>query len=109
MGIYKNDTVFTGQGDPQSNSYSKMSKKFYLFVVLAETTALCIAYSYFICVTNRYTQNMKGKEEEEEAEKMEEMMAEEKAARKWLLNEQIECHPVAKTKLQTKLFLKNLK
>merc|ERR1711865_64274 len=78
--IYKNDTVFTGQGDPQSNSHSKMSKKFYLFVVLAETTALCIAYSYFICVTNRYTQNMKGKEEEEEAEKMEEMMAEEKAA-----------------------------
>ena len=78
--IYKNDTVFTGQGDPQSNSYSKMSKKFYLFVVLAETTALCIAYSYFICVTNRYAQNMKGKEEEEEAEKMEEMMmAEEKA------------------------------
>ena len=78
--IYKNDTVFTGQGDPQTNSYSKMSKKFYLFVVLAETTALCIAYSYFICVTNRYAQNMKGKEEEEEAEKMEEMMmAEEKA------------------------------
>mgnify|MGYP006103449919 FL=1 len=79
--IYKNDTVFTGQGDPQSNSYSKMSKKFYLFVVLAETTALCIAYSYFICVTNRYAQNMKGKEEEEEEEKMEEMMmaAEEKA------------------------------
>jgi len=78
--VYKNDTVFTGQGDPQSNSYSKMSKKFYLFVVLAETTALCIAYSYFICVTNRYAQNMKGKEEEEEAEKMEEMMmAEEKA------------------------------
>jgi hypothetical protein len=78
--IYKNDTVFTGQGDPQSNSYSKMSKKFYLFVVLAETTALCIAYSYFICVTNRYAQNMKGKEEEEAEEKMEEMMmAEEKA------------------------------
>ena len=72
--IYKNDTVFTGQGDPQSNSYSKMSKKFYLFVVLAETTALCIAYSYFICVTNRYAQNMKGKEEEEAEEKMEEMM-----------------------------------
>merc|ERR1712216_989942 len=78
--IYKNDTVFTGQGDPQSNSYSKMSKKFYLFVVLAETTALCIAYSYFICVTNRYAQKMKGKEEEEAEEKMEEMMmAEEKA------------------------------
>merc|ERR1712031_26095 len=63
--IYKNDTVFTGQGDPQTNSYSKMSKKFYLFVVLAETTALCIAYSYFICVTNRYADNMKGKPEEE--------------------------------------------
>ena len=83
--VYKNDTVFTGQGDPQSNSYSKMSKKFYLFVVLAETTALCIAYSYFICVTNRYADNMKGKEEEEakeemmaameEAPKMEEMAA----------------------------------
>merc|ERR1711934_521413 len=63
--IYKNDTVFTGQGDPQTNAYSKMSKKFYLFVVLAETTALCIAYSYFICVTNRYTQKMKGADEGE--------------------------------------------
>jgi hypothetical protein len=74
--IYKNDTVFTGQGDPQTNSYSKMSKKFYLFVVLAETTALCIAYSYFICVTNRYADNMKGEEEAEamEEEKKEEMM-----------------------------------
>jgi hypothetical protein len=71
--VYKNDTVFTGQGDPQSNSYSKMSKKFYLFVVLAETTALCIAYSYFICVTTRYTDNMKGKEEEEAKEEMMEM------------------------------------
>jgi len=73
--IYKNDTVFTGQGDPQSNTYSKMSKKFYLFVVLAETTALCIAYSYFICVTNRYADNMKGKEEEEAKEEMMEKMA----------------------------------
>ena len=72
--IYKNDTVFTGQGDPQSNSYSKMSKKFYLFVVLAETTALCVAYAYFICVTNRYAQKMKGEEEEEKKE--EEMMEE---------------------------------
>merc|ERR1740130_2413775 len=74
--IYKNDTVFTGQGDPQSNSYSKMSKKFYIFVVLAETTALCIAYSYFICVTTRYADNMKGDEEEKA---MEEEKAEEKA------------------------------
>merc|ERR1711907_436849 len=63
--IYKNDTVFTGQGDPQTNAYSKMSKKFYLFVVLAETTALCISYSYFICVTNRYAQKMKGSDEGE--------------------------------------------
>merc|ERR1719446_769296 len=70
--IYKNDTVFTGQGDPQTNAYSKMSKKFYLFVVLAETTALCISYSYFICVTNRYAQKMKGSDEEEAKE--EEMM-----------------------------------
>merc|ERR1719451_288279 len=73
--IYKNDTVFTGQGDPQTNAYSKMSKKFYLFVVLAETTALCIAYAYFICVTNRYAQKMKGADEGEppaEEEKMEE-------------------------------------
>merc|ERR1719504_183286 len=70
--IYKNDTVFTGQGDPQTNSYSKMSKKFYLFVVLAETTALCVAYAYFICVTNRYAQKMKGEEEEEKKEEAEE-------------------------------------
>ena len=74
--IYKNDTVFTGQGDPQTNAYSKMSKKFYLFVVLAETTALCIAYSYFICVTNRYAENMKGKQDEPTPE---EPAAEEKA------------------------------
>merc|ERR1711904_603610 len=63
--IYKNDTVFTGQGDPQTNASSKMSKKFYPFVVLAETTALCVAYSYFICVTNRYAQKMKGADEGE--------------------------------------------
>ena len=73
--IYKNDTVFTGQGDPQTNAYSKMSKKFYLFVVLAETTALCISYSYFICVTNRYAQKMKGSDEEEAKEGEEMMMA----------------------------------
>ena len=54
-----------------------MSKKFYLFVVLAETTALCVAYSYFICVTNRYADNMKGTPDE--GEKAEEP-AEEKAA-----------------------------
>merc|ERR1712178_630190 len=61
--IYKLDTVYTGQGDPQTNTYSKMSKKFYLFIVLVETTALCIAYSYFICVTARYQNKMKGDEE----------------------------------------------
>jgi hypothetical protein len=48
-----------------------VSKKFYLFIVLAETTALCIAYSYFICVTNRYADKMKGEEEEEAEEKKE--------------------------------------
>jgi len=79
--IYKNDTVFTGQGDPQSNSYSKMSKKFYLFVVLAETTALCVAYAYFICVTSRYANKMKGEEEEEKKEEeMEEKPKEEEMA-----------------------------
>merc|ERR1712185_424050 len=77
--IYKNDTVFTGQGDPQTNSYSKMSKKFYLFIVLAETTALCVAYAYFICVTNRYAQKMKGAEEEEKKEDEEEKPKEEMA------------------------------
>merc|ERR1712178_101625 len=66
--------LFTAQGDPQTNAYSKMSKKFYLFVVLAETTALCVAYAYFICVTNRYAQKMKGADEgEPPAEEM--MMA----------------------------------
>jgi hypothetical protein len=65
--IYKNDTVFTGQGDPQTNSYSKMSKKFYLFIVLAETTALCVSYAYFICVTNRYADKMKGQDAEDAA------------------------------------------
>merc|ERR1712010_241802 len=68
-------TACTGQGDPQTNAYSKMSKKFYLFVVLAETTALCISYSYFICVTNRYAQKMKGSDEEEAKEGEEMMMA----------------------------------
>ena len=56
-----------------------MSKKFYLFVVLAETTALCVAYSYFICVTNRYANNMKGNQEEN-PEPAEEKPAEEKPA-----------------------------
>lgn len=61
--IYKQDTVYSGMGDPSDNVYTKQSKKFYLFVVLAETAALCAAYAYFICVTNRYTDNMKGKNE----------------------------------------------
>ena len=56
-----------------------MSKKFYLFVVLAETTALCVAYSYFICVTNRYANNMKGNQEEN-PEPAEEKPAEDKPA-----------------------------
>jgi hypothetical protein len=59
-----------------------MSKKFYLFIVLAETTALCIAYSYFICVTARYQNKMKGDEEEkkDEAAADDKMEGEEKAA-----------------------------
>jgi len=73
--IYKLDTVYTGQGDPNTNTYSKMSKKFYLFIVLAETTALCIAYAYFICVTNRYNEKMKG---EEEGDKKDEAAADDK-------------------------------
>jgi len=66
-----------------------MSKKFYLFVVLAETTALCVAYAYFICVTNRYAQKMKGEEEEEKKEEAEEEkpkeeeMAGDMAAAEW--------------------------
>jgi hypothetical protein len=61
--IYKQDTVYSGMGDPKDNVYTKQSKKFYLFVVLAETAALCSAYAYFLCVCNRYTDNMKGKNE----------------------------------------------
>jgi hypothetical protein len=61
--IYKSDTVYSGMGAPSDNVYTKQSKKFYLFVVLAETAAICVAYAYFICVTNRYTDNMKGKNE----------------------------------------------
>jgi hypothetical protein len=61
--IYKGDAVYSGMGNPSDNVYTKQSKKFYLFVVLAETAALCSAYAYFICVTNRYTDNMKGKNE----------------------------------------------
>merc|ERR1711907_273753 len=52
--IYKNDTVFTGQGDPQTNAYSKMSKKFYLFVVLAETTALNFECEIFELLGHRH-------------------------------------------------------
>lgn len=61
--IYKSDTVYSGMGDPKDNVYTKQSKKFYLFVVLAETAIICTAYAYFICVTNRYADNMKGKNE----------------------------------------------
>ena len=78
--IYKNDTVFSGQGDPQYNTYTKMSKKFYLFIVLAETTALCVAYAYFICVTNRYADKMKGQDAEDaKAEEMEAAKADDEA------------------------------
>ena len=57
-----------------------MSKKFYLFVVLAETTALCIAYSYFICVTNRYADNMKGTPDDATPEEEKPAAEEEKPA-----------------------------
>ena len=58
--IYKKDGVYTGMGDPQTNKYTKVTKKYYIFQVLAETAIICALFSYFICVTNRYTRNMKG-------------------------------------------------
>jgi hypothetical protein len=61
--IYKSDTVYSGIGAPSDNVYTKQSKKFYLFEVLTETAIICVAFAYFICVTNRYTDNMKGKNE----------------------------------------------
>ena len=65
-----------------------MSKKFYLFVVLAETTALCIAYSYFICVTNRYATNMKGTPDDDATKEEDKPAAEEeKPAEVDMMNE----------------------
>jgi len=46
--------------------YQSQSKKNFLFILLAETAIVVIAYAYFICVTKAYMDAKHGPEEEKE-------------------------------------------
>ena len=70
---YKHPDVLTGSPD---QGYYKQSKKSYIVWSLFLATAIGMLYAYFICVTNRYADNMKGKPDDETKEEP----AEEKAA-----------------------------
>jgi len=53
-------------GDIPTNTYTKQSKKTFLFTMLGETVCMLVLFSYFLCVTVAYADLMHGPEEEEE-------------------------------------------
>ena len=57
--IHEGDTVYYGWGTTEEG-YVKYQKKYYIFRELAWCVIVVTCYSYFICVTNRYANNMKG-------------------------------------------------
>ena len=66
IAIYKKDAVYTGYGDPNVfTGYHKIPKKVYVFTILAESIVLIGLYAYFLCVCERYYNNMKKDDEEE--------------------------------------------
>ena len=52
--IYKRDAIYSGWGDPETNPYTKVSKKAQIFAYLAEATFLITLYSYWLCVVGKY-------------------------------------------------------
>jgi len=64
--IYKKDAFYAGMGDIPSNTYTKQSKKTFLFTMLAETVVILALWSYFLCVVSAYMDACHGPEQEEE-------------------------------------------
>jgi hypothetical protein len=62
--IYKKDSFYAGMGDIPTNTYTKQSKKTWIFTMLAETVLLMCFFAYFICVTTAYWNGMAGPEED---------------------------------------------
>lgn len=62
--IYKKDSFYAGMGDIPTNTYTKQSKKTWIFTMLAETVILMCFFAYFICVTTAYWNGMAGPEED---------------------------------------------
>jgi len=54
-------------GDIPTNTYTKQSKKTFLFTMLAETVIILVLWSYFLCVVSAYMDACHGPEEEEGA------------------------------------------
>lgn len=62
-------------GDIPTNTYTKQSKKTFLFSMLGETVVILCLWSYFLCVVSAYMDACHGPQDEEE-EKEEEKKAE---------------------------------
>jgi hypothetical protein len=56
--IYKKDSFYAGMGDIPTNTYTKQSKKTWIFTMLAETVILMVTFTYFICVAEAYKSGM---------------------------------------------------
>ena len=55
-------------GDIPTNSYTKQTKKTFLFTMMFETIILLICFAYFLCVVTAYYSAMHGPEKEPEPE-----------------------------------------
>lgn len=70
-------------GDIPTNTYTKQSKKTFLFTMLAETVILLVFHVYFLCVVTSYMDLMHGPEDAGDAPPAEEPpMEEEKKSSK---------------------------
>lgn len=80
--LYKKDAFYAGMGDIPTNTYTKQSKKTFLFTMLAETVILIVFHAYFLCVTSAYMVAMHGPEDGEAPPPMEEEKSEKKESEK---------------------------
>lgn len=63
--LYKKPDFYQGQGDIDSHTYTKLSKKSYIFFMLFESIGLIIFFAYFMCATSAYCEACHGPPEEE--------------------------------------------
>merc|ERR1712100_235731 len=63
--IYEGETVYWGWGTTEEG-YIKYQKKYFIFRELAWAVIVLVAYSYFICVVNRYSKNLRAERSDEE-------------------------------------------